>query len=166
MGLRPEPVPSVAVAAGSASGIEAALWHWAESMASRSGLTPSAAHKIASWHGPRAMCVIRTAMMDIEARQPLCPHTEHIVAEAMDAFRYEHAVTLGDVLLRRVPVALSGCWSPDCSIAAATAIGNAMGWSAEEVEWQLETFENERNVFLYKPGRNIIDDTLSPNRAA
>ena len=43
-----------------------------------------------------------------------------------------------------------------------------MSWSTEEVEWQLETFENERNAFLYKPGRNIIpNDRLSPsNRAA
>ena len=73
MGLRPEPLPSVTVAAGSASGIQAALWQWAESMASRSGLTASAAHKIASWHGPRAMCVIRTAMMDVQAGNRSAP---------------------------------------------------------------------------------------------
>lgn len=106
--------------------------------------------------------------MDIQARQTLCPHTKHIVAEAIDAFRYEHAVTLGNVSLQRVPVALVGCWSAECSRAAANAIGKGMSWSTEEAEWQLEAFENERNAFLLKPGRNTLpSDRLTPgNRAA
>ena len=68
-----------------------------------------------------------------ELRAPLCSHTEHIVAEAVDAFAGECAVTLGDVLLRRVPVALGACWSPACSREAAARIGAAMGWTDHAV---------------------------------
>jgi glycerol-3-phosphate dehydrogenase len=153
MGLRPEPMTPVAVAAGTASGVEIALRHWAETMSKRSGLSVEAAQRIAIWHGPRAMCIVRAAMTNELARRPLCPHTEHIVAEAVNALHFEHAVTLGDVLLRRVPVALGSCWSAECSRAAAKAIGAAMAWSEEEIEWQFETLEEERKRFLFKPGR-------------
>ncbi len=157
MGLRPEPLAPIAVAPGSASGIESALWHWAKSIARQSGICDSTAHQIASWHGPRAMCVVRIAMHQPEARRPLCPHTNHIVAEAVNALRFEFAVTLGDVLLRRVPVALGRCWSEECSRVAAASIGAAMGWSTEEIGVQVENLEQERSRFLFKPK---LDSTL------
>ena len=166
MGFRPEPQASVEVAAGLASGIEGALWHWAETMARRSGLPISSAYQIAAWHGPRAMCVMRRAMTDPLARKPLCPHSDHIVAEAVNALHYEHAVTLGDVLLRRVPVALGACWTPQCSKAAATAIGATMGWDSTEIEWQLETLETERKAFLFKPGGQFARSLEPADRSA
>lgn len=151
MGFRPEPQLAVAVAAGSASGVESALWQWAKTIARNSGLPDSVAHQIAAWHGPRAMCIVRTALDHPGARQPLCPHTNHIVAEAVNALRYEYAVTLSDVLLRRVPVALGACWSDECSRDAAQAIGHAMGWSKDEIARQCETLQQERSQFLLKP---------------
>jgi glycerol-3-phosphate dehydrogenase len=86
-----------------------------------------------------------------ELRAPLCPHTEHIVAEAVDGFSSECAATLGDVLLRRVPVALGACWSPACSREAAARIGAAMGWTDHRASAELEAFEMERAAFLRKP---------------
>lgn len=168
MGFRPEPLAPVAVAAGTASGVERALWHWADTMSRRTGLSVSAAQRIALWHGPRAMCIVRAATTNQLLRQPLCAHTEHIVAEAVNALEFEHAVTLGDVLLRRVPVALGGCWSAECTRTAAKAIGAAMAWSEEEIAWQFETAEEERNRFLFKPGRRSgMLDAINPvNRVA
>jgi glycerol-3-phosphate dehydrogenase len=156
------------VAAWSASGFETAVAQWADTMARQSDLSPTSARSIAEWHGPRAICIVRTAKADPPARQPLCPHTNHIVAEAMNAFRFEHAITLGDVLLRRVPVALGACWSRECSRAAVEAIGAAMRWSPAKVEWQLENFEEERARFLLKPGSGGQSaDPLRPaNRVA
>jgi glycerol-3-phosphate dehydrogenase len=92
------------------------------------------------------------ALSSAELRAPLCQHTEHIVAEAVDAFANECAVTLADVLLRRVPVALGGCWSPACSRAAAARIGTVMDWTDHQVAVELEAFETERTAFLRKPG--------------
>jgi glycerol-3-phosphate dehydrogenase len=168
MGFRPEPQVPVSVAAWSASGFETAVSQWAETMARHSQLTPETAHSIVNWHGPRAMCIVRIAMTDPLARQPLCPHTHHIVAEAINAFRFEHAITLADVLLRRVPVALGACWSRDCSRAAAIAIGAGINWSSDEIDWQLENMEEERAKFLFKPAHNRqrADVLRTSNRVA
>jgi glycerol-3-phosphate dehydrogenase len=84
-------------------------------------------------------------------RQPLCPHTHHIVAEAAFALACEHAQTLSDVLLRRVPVALDGCWSEECSALAAQRIGSALEWSDLRVGAEREAFDAERTAFLQKP---------------
>ena len=86
-------------------------------------------------------------------RAPLCSHSEHIVAEAVDALSNECAVTLGDVLLRRVPVALGGCWSSTCSREAALRIGAAAGWTDKQAATELEAFETERSAFLQKPAQ-------------
>jgi glycerol-3-phosphate dehydrogenase len=86
-------------------------------------------------------------------RAPLCPHTEHIVAEAVDAITHQCAVSLADVLLRRVPVALGGCWSEACSREAAMRIGVVLGWNEHQAAVELEALETERTAFLRKPGR-------------
>ena len=87
------------------------------------------------------------AQHSAELRAPLCSHSEHIVAEAVDAFAGEYAVTLGDVLLRRVPVALGGCWSPACSREAAARIGAVMGWNETQSAAELEAFEASARLF-------------------
>jgi len=71
------------------------------------------------------------------------------VAEAVEAVHYEHAVTLGDILLRRVPVALGACWSTACSREAAQKIGAALGWEERRIHLELESFEQERERFLH-----------------
>jgi glycerol-3-phosphate dehydrogenase len=94
------------------------------------------------------------ALVSAELRAPICPHTSHIVAEVIEAYRKEYAVTLGDALLRRVPVALGACWSESCSREAALRIGAVMGWSEQDLGANLESFETERAAFLNKPARS------------
>jgi hypothetical protein len=60
-------------------------------------------------------------------------------------------VTLGDVLLRRVPVALGRCWSESCSREAALRIGTVLGWNDQRIGENLEALEMERAAFLRKP---------------
>jgi glycerol-3-phosphate dehydrogenase len=71
----------------------------------------------------------------------------------VDAYRREHAVTLADVLLRRVPVALGACWSESCSREAALRIGAVLGWDEHAMGANLEAFEMERATFLHPVGR-------------
>ena len=106
------------------------------------------------WHGQRAMDIARMALVSAELRAPICPHTSHIVAEVVEAYRREFAVSLGDALLRRVPVALGACWSESCSREAALRIGAVMGWNDHELGAQLESFEMERSAFLQRPKVN------------
>jgi len=68
----------------------------------------------------------------------------------MDAVANECAMTLRDILLRRVPVAMGACWSHECSREAAVRIKSVMGWSEKQTATELEAFELERSAFLRK----------------
>jgi glycerol-3-phosphate dehydrogenase len=151
MGILPEPQVEAAVPLGIASGIDATLRQWAYSTACNTGVPQEVVLQVASMHGLRTPNIVRLAAFDERMLKQLCPHTTHIVAEAVHALRREYAITLSDVLLRRVPVALGACWSPECSSMAATRIGAPLGWDEEEMNWQIETLEMERAAFLRKP---------------
>src|SRR5579863_8041216 len=109
------------------------------------------ARGMVEWHGKNAMDIARMALVSAELRAPICPHTSHIVAEVLEAYRKECAVTLSDVLLRRVPVALWPCWSESCSREAALRIGTVLGWNDQTLGANLESFETERAAFLKRP---------------
>jgi glycerol-3-phosphate dehydrogenase len=134
---------------------EALLDQWAMQLAEEGGITEDAARSIIEWHGTRSHDIVRMAHSSVELRTPLCPHTEHIVAEAVHAYTQEHAVTLGDVLLRRVPVALGPCWSETCSREAVLRIGAVIGWNDQAAGAALEAFETERNAMLHRPRSNM-----------
>jgi glycerol-3-phosphate dehydrogenase len=106
------------------------------------------------WHGKRAADIARMALVSAELRAPICPHTSHVIAEVVEAYRRECAVTLGDVLLRRVPVALGPCWSESCSREAALRIGAVLGWKDQKMGANLESFETERSAFLRPVGQS------------
>jgi glycerol-3-phosphate dehydrogenase len=106
------------------------------------------ARGMVEWHGQRAAHIARMALVSAELRAPICPHSSHIVAEVVEAYRREFAVTLGDVLLRRVPVALGPCWSESCSREAALRISAVLGWKDQTMGANLEAFEMERSAFL------------------
>jgi glycerol-3-phosphate dehydrogenase len=126
---------------------------WVVEIAQGGGISEQTARAIVEWHGKRALDIFRMALQDAALRTPLCSHSEHIVAEAVDAFAGECAATLGDVLLRRVPVALGACWSPHCSGEAAARIGAVMGWKDTQAARELEAFEIERLAFLSQPAK-------------
>jgi glycerol-3-phosphate dehydrogenase len=143
-----EPV-NVLAAPAPANGIESTLAQWAHLVACKAQIPESSAHAIAAWHGRRALAIAHTASLHENLRAPLCSHSEHIVAEAVEAVMHESAVTLADVLLRRVPVALGSCWSESCSLEAATRIGAALSWDQSQLHRELERFEAERERFLH-----------------
>ncbi|HVI11227.1 MAG TPA: glycerol-3-phosphate dehydrogenase/oxidase [Candidatus Binatia bacterium] len=111
-------------------------------------VSEESARGMVEWHGKRAADIARMALVSAELRAPICPHTSHVIAEVVEAYRREYAVTLGDALLRRVPVALGACWSESCSREAARRIGAVMGWNDHTLGANLEGFENERTGFL------------------
>jgi len=120
-------------------------------IADSAAIDRKSARALFEWHGPRSADIARTARHDARLRECLCPHTEHIVAEAVDAFENQFAVTLGDVLLRRVPIALGACWSPECSRTAALRVASALGWNDRRAAAELEQFEAECEIFLQRP---------------
>jgi len=117
-------------------------------------VSEESARGMLEWHGKRAADIARMALISAELRAPICPHTSHVIAEVVEAYRREYAVTLGDVLLRRVPVALGACWSESCSREAALRVGAVLGWNDLTMGANLEAFEIERTAFLRPVGRS------------
>jgi glycerol-3-phosphate dehydrogenase len=116
-------------------------------------VSEESARGLVEWYGKRAMDIARMALVSAELRAPICPHSSHVVAEVVEAFRRECAVSLADVLLRRVPVALGSCWSESCSREAALRIGAVLGWDEYTIGANLEAFETERAAFLHRVSR-------------
>jgi glycerol-3-phosphate dehydrogenase len=142
-----------AVTIGPGSSLDPLLDQQVIEIARAGSVSEETARGMMEWHGEHAMDIARTALVGADLRAPICPHTSHIVAEVVEAYRNEYAVTLGDVLLRRVPVALGACWSESCSREAALRIGAVMGWKEQEFGANLEQFETERAAFLQRPAR-------------
>jgi len=130
---------------------ESLLGKFAARIAAEGRISEKSARGMVEWFGPHALAIAELAKNDERCRASLCPHSSHTVAEAVHALRAEAAVTLADVLLRRVPVALSGCWSDVCSRVAARQVGSVMEWSETRVQQEGEQFEMEREAFLMKP---------------
>jgi glycerol-3-phosphate dehydrogenase len=120
-------------------------------VAEAGGINRESASGLVEWYGEQSFAIAGLARNRAELQETLCPHTSHMVAEAVHALTNEYAVTLGDVLLRRVPVALGACWSPDCGREASKRVGGAMGWDECQVALALDAFEAEREAFLRKP---------------
>jgi glycerol-3-phosphate dehydrogenase len=154
------PDPGLAmVASGAASGLENTLCQWAHQASCESGIAETSTRAVAEWHGARGWCVLRSAMQDAQLAETLCPHTPHLVAEAVAALRHECAVTLGDILLRRVPVALSGCWDDACTREAAQKIGRAAGWTTSYISAAEKQFEVEHHNFLHSTAGRALQST-------
>jgi glycerol-3-phosphate dehydrogenase len=131
------------------SSVDSVVRQWAHAVATKARIPEGCAHGIAEWHGRHALAIAHAASLDERLREPICEHTCHLVAEAVEAVAHESAITLGDILLRRVPVALGPCWCLDCSREAASKIGSALGWDQSRIGQELEAFEEERKRFLH-----------------
>ena len=155
LGIPVEEPANIFAAPAPADGVESSFKQWARLVGCKASIPESCAQSIASLHGRRALAIAQAASFNKKLRTPLCEHTCHIVAEAVEAVMHEFAVTLGDILLRRVPVALGACWSESCSYQAASRIGCALGWNEKRIYNEFDRFEQEREKFLH-PGDNHV----------
>ena len=155
----PEPVNAFAAPVPE-DGMESTVRQWAHLVAAKAGIPESCAHVVAEWHGRHALAIAHAASFDQRLREPICSHSCHLVAEAVEAVAHECAITLGDILLRRVPVALGACWSEACSREAANKIGAALGWDQTRLHMELEHFEEERQKFLHPQKDTSRDEKI------
>lgn len=143
------PQPQVGVVDGSQ--VEQVMERHITEVAEAGSINRESARGLTEWYGEESLAIAASARNRPELRTPLCPHTNHIVAEAVHAMAHEHAVTLADVLLRRVPVAMGACWSPECGREASKRVAAAAGWNERQAASAREEFEAERDAFLRKP---------------
>jgi glycerol-3-phosphate dehydrogenase len=136
---------------GIAGGAENTLQQWARTVHAATRIPQVSAAAVARWHGRHAMCVIQAAVRDPIMRTTIVDGHPQIVAQAVEAAAYEQAITLGDILLRRVPMALDQDWNEDSTVQAAARIAPALKWNERRMREEVEAFEEERSRFLYKP---------------
>lgn len=148
LGLRTVEPPLPQVALGPASGFDNTLAHWSHQIANQYRITPAAARATAEWHGRCALSVLRPALSESALAQPITDGSDHLLAEAVHAVHRECAVTLADILLRRVPIALTTLWSAEQSAEAADRIGRTLGWTERRTAEELESFVAERNWLI------------------
>jgi glycerol-3-phosphate dehydrogenase len=70
---------------------------------------------------------------DASLAEPICEHNPELLAQVAYAVEREHAMTLGDVLLRRLPVGWSKCHALDGAERAAAVMAARLGWDAERL---------------------------------
>jgi glycerol-3-phosphate dehydrogenase len=93
-----------------------------------------AALALFSRYGSRAEAVLRSARKIPGGLEPLCPHTGRLAGEVAFAVREEMAVTLGDILDRRLGLRKTAACGGRCAAGAAARIaGGILGWSEEDI---------------------------------
>jgi glycerol-3-phosphate dehydrogenase len=74
---------------------------------------------------------------------PICGHNPETLAQVAYAVEHERAVTLGDVMLRRLPCGWSACHALDGAERAAEVMAERLGWSAERVKGEVVAYQRE-----------------------
>ncbi len=136
---------------------EAARQQYAAQIEHSAAIPRASALAVLEWFGSQAAAVAQLAASSSEMKLPLCEHADHIVAEAAYSVQHEHALTLADILLRRVPVALNARWSEASTRTAAERIGRALGWPEQRIAAEREGLQQERMRLLGTDLRGSID---------
>jgi glycerol-3-phosphate dehydrogenase len=130
-------------------------------LAQTEDITLEAARHLLSAYGAQAQCVAELMREDERFRRPLVAGLPHLAAEVIYAARAEMALTLADVLTRRVRLALlAGRASLDCAPLVAELLGCELGWSQSETAQQLARFTAEYERELELP-REVSKDALT-----
>lgn len=115
------------------------------------GITPAVTDHLAHRYGGLTPTLAAMIEADPSLADPLVEGLPHLRAEAVHAVRNEMAMTLDDVLSRRVPARwLDACAAAAAAEATAALIGPELGWDATEGARQAASFReaiaHERSV--------------------
>ena len=94
-------------------------------------------------YGPRAGEVRALIAADASLGERICEHNPELLAQVAYAVEREHAVTLTDVLLRRLPAGWSKCHALDGAARAAAVMGARLGWRDERIAHEIASYERE-----------------------
>ncbi len=107
-------------------------------------------------YGRRAAEVRALAQVDASLQERICPHNPEILAQVAYAVEREEAATLGDALLRRLPVGWSRCHAFDGAERSAGVMAERLGWDEPRVAAEVAAYEREvRRVLV--PLNEIAD---------
>ena len=104
---------------------------------------PGAAGDPLAIYGHRASEVHALIDADGALGQRICEHNPELLAQVAYAVEREQALTLADVLLRRVPVGWSACHAVDGARRAASVMAPRLGWDDARVAAEVVAYERE-----------------------
>ncbi len=105
-------------------------------------------------YGPRAAEVRALIAADASLSERICEHNPELLAQVAYAVEREHAVTLADVLLRRLPVGWSACHALDGAARAAAVMAPRLAWDDARIAHELAAYERELRQTLVR----AVDD--------
>lgn len=94
-------------------------------------------------YGARRHEVEALIAADASLAQPICEHNPEVLGQVAYAVEREHAVTLGDVLLRRLPVGWSKCHALGGAERVAAVMGARLGWDADRCASEVDAYAEE-----------------------
>ncbi len=110
-------------------------------LAERLGLHPVAARRLAGRYGSRAEGVLDLVRRDPALARPLAPGCQAVAAEVVFAVAEEMALTLADVLDRRLGLlCFDAANGLDAAPAAAEIMASILGWDAARRQAELEAY--------------------------
>ncbi|HWP35614.1 MAG TPA: glycerol-3-phosphate dehydrogenase/oxidase [Thermodesulfobacteriota bacterium] len=96
----------------------------------RYGVDRAAAAVVIETYGSRAAEVLRPLTAQPWLSQRLCSRSPDLLVQILHAVDRELAVTLSDILLRRLAAGTGPCQGRDCAPRAAEVMGKLVGWDA------------------------------------
>ncbi len=100
-------------------------------------------HDPLSIYGPRRHEVEALIAADLALAERICEHNPETLAQVAYAVEHEQALTLGDALLRRLPVGWSKCHALDGAERTAAVMATRLGWDAERCAREIAAYEAE-----------------------
>jgi glycerol-3-phosphate dehydrogenase len=94
-------------------------------------------------YGPRRDEVRALIEADASLGERICEHNPELLAQVAYAVEREHAVTLADVLLRRLPVGWSKCHALDGAERAARVMAPRLAWPDADIPAAIAAYERE-----------------------
>ena len=85
----------------------------------------------------------RPARPDPSLSERICEHNPELLAQVAYAVERERAVTLADVLLRRLPAGWSKCHALDGAARAAAVMAPRLGWDDDRIAHEIASYERE-----------------------
>ena len=109
----------------------------------KGALYPPLVSRLVQRYGLRSGLLLKWLGSDQRLAEPVCPHHPFIRAEVRYAVEQEMAVSVSDLLWRRLEVGWSACEGLDGLQAAAETAAESLGWSAAEAQRQMDRYREE-----------------------
>ncbi len=131
---------------GHVPSLERALATEGPALARRYGLATAVTTALVETYGSRAADVAALVAKDPTLGRRLCDRSLDIVAQVKYAVDRESAVTLKDLMLRRLAAGTGPCQGRDCAPRAAEAMARFAGWDDRRRERELAAYLAEADL--------------------